>query len=66
MKVKLLKDVMEADRFGNLALKTSVRKNRPSFAFTKGTIVEMSDASCAKYIANGLAELYAEPTEGAA
>lgn len=58
MKVRLLKEVVDAG-----ATKTVVRRSRQSaIAFFPGVVVEMSDASAQKYIDNGLAEAFVEPT----
>lgn len=57
MKVRLLKAVFEADRFGNQSLKVTQRPRRGTLiAWTPGTEIEMSDASAAKYIESGTAE----------
>lgn len=55
MLVKLLKNVEE----GN-GVKLAKRKGRPSVAFVKDAIIEVSDATGAKYIERGLAEKYVE------
>jgi hypothetical protein len=56
MKVRLLKGVFEADRFGNQSLKVTQRPRRGQLiAWTPGVELEMSDASAEKYIAKGIA-----------
>ena len=65
MKVKLLQNIFEKDRFGNESLKVSVRKGRNMVnAFTAGNIIEMSETSAKKYIAKGLAVRYDESDQG--
>jgi hypothetical protein len=57
MKVKLLKNVIE-----NGGVKVARRRQQADGSylvevpFVAGTVIEMSDASAAKYIADGLAE----------
>ena len=62
MKVRLLKAVFEADRFGNQSLKVTQRVRRGQLiAWTPGVEIEMSEASAAKYIEKGDAEKVEEP-----
>lgn len=57
MKVRLLQNIFEADRFGNLTLKVTQRPRRGVvLPWTNGTVLDMSDASAAKYISEGKAE----------
>lgn len=57
MKIKLLTNIFEADRFGNLTLKVTQRPRRGVvIAWTTGTVIEVSDASGEKYISAGKAE----------
>jgi len=51
MRIKLIKDITESGRL-------KVSKHRGKFVpFTEGTFVEASDATAAKWIAAGLAEV---------
>ena len=62
MRVKLTTNIFEADRFNNLTLKVTQRPKRGVvIAWTAGTVIDMSDASAAKYISDGKAE--AAPVE---
>jgi hypothetical protein len=57
MLVRLKQNVFEPDRFGNLSLKVTQRPTRGIvIAWTAGTVIDMSDASAAKYISEGKAE----------
>ena len=66
MRVKLLTNIFEADRFGNLTLKVTQRPRRGIvLAWTTGTEIEMSETSGQKYIDEGKA-VKVEPTGEAA
>lgn len=67
MKVKLLNEIREGVKINSLGavtdageLKVSVRANGKRVEFIAGAVIEMSDASAAKYIEAGVAEAYAE------
>lgn len=60
MLVRLLKQVEEADRYGNMRLRVNVRRGRP-VPYVKDAVIDMSEASAHKYIEKGLAEAYVEP-----
>lgn len=57
MRVKLLQDV---GRTGG-AVSVTVRRGRLPIFWEKGAVMEMSDASAAKYIKQGVAERYDGP-----
>lgn len=62
MRVKLLKDVFEKDRFGAETLKVNrAHGRRKTAAFVEGAVIEMSNATAKKYIDNGLAVEYTDP-----
>jgi hypothetical protein len=64
MKVRLLKAVFEADRFGNQTLKVTQRASRGQLiAWTPGVELEMSDASGQKYVERGIAVKVEEPAK---
>ena len=60
MKVELLQDIIQDGK-----LKVSLRKTRATVPFVKGAIVEVSDATGAKWIAAQLAQAYVESKEPA-
>jgi hypothetical protein len=67
MKVRLLRDIREGISFNSLGnvtdpgtLKAAIRRDR-RVPMVKDAVVEMSEASAAKYIEAGVAEAYAEP-----
>lgn len=55
MRVKLVKDVLQ-----NGQVKTVKRPGRPGMFFEAGQVVEVSDATGAKWIAAGIASAYAD------
>lgn len=66
MKVRLLEDIWEHDRNGGRAgLKVSVHRGR-AVAFTKGAVIECSDATGQKFIDRKQAEEVNRPSLSAA
>jgi hypothetical protein len=64
VQIKLLTDVLEADRFGAKTLKTTMRAGKSTIAWVAGTVIEVSEATGEKFISRGQAEKFSAPIVG--
>lgn len=59
MRIKLLQDIVQGG-----GLKVSRRPGRRTVCYVEGAVVDVSDATGAKYIEQGLAEPFTDEVEG--